>query len=190
MPGYPPFHSFFVWWKCRKLEELVAARFRQKDRLRVLDAGCGEGTAEEILKRKGWEIVGVDVSENLVQEARRRVGEAEFVVGDVCKLPFTSKSFDVCFSMGLFHHIRPSFRRRALGELVRVLRKGGLIVAFDSSPENLIGIVFQQLFETDKDAVLMRRKEAVELYREAGLKEVREGEVLLGAQWFATGVRG
>lgn len=102
------------------------AQFRDK---RVLDAGCGGGRYSVAWRRLGAApVVGVDMSEIGVMDARRRVTDAgidgvTFEIGSVLDLPFPSDSFDVAFSNGVLHHTVNW--QVGVHELLRVLRPGG-----------------------------------------------------------------
>ncbi len=96
----------------------------------VLDAGCGGGrytTAWHLLG--AGECVGVDVSKVGLENARKRVAQAQidgvsFVEGDVLALPLEADQFDVVFSNGVLHHT--SDWNQGVQELLRVLKPGGM----------------------------------------------------------------
>jgi ubiquinone/menaquinone biosynthesis C-methylase UbiE len=101
--------------------------------MRVLDAGCGPGTITRGLARAvspGGSCAGVDREPSQVQLARdgaARAGaeDVTFEVASVYELPFPDESFDAALSHAVFEHLaRPA---AALGELRRVLRRGGVI---------------------------------------------------------------
>jgi SAM-dependent methyltransferase len=73
--------------------------------------------------------VGIDLSAESIEMARRRFPGAEWLVGDACHLEFPDASFDVVAFSSVLHHI-PDFPR-ALAEAHRVLRPGGKVFAFD-----------------------------------------------------------
>lgn len=94
---------------------------------RVLDLGCGTGRTTVELAERGFDVVGVDVSESMVAEARRLFPELRFDVGDATDLDFEDESFDyVLFSHLVIDDISPAAERRAaLAEAHRVLVPGG-----------------------------------------------------------------
>ncbi len=98
----------------------------------VLDAGCGVGWGTRRLAQAGARrAVGLDLDAPSIDSARERGGgEAEFVRGDLLKLPFDDASFDlvVCFE-AIEHVERPE---DVLDGLRRVLRPDGILVV--SSP--------------------------------------------------------
>jgi SAM-dependent methyltransferase len=114
----------YVGYK-RCVAELLAPRRGE----RFLEVGVGTGTdARALAARFNVGIVGADVSEAMVDEARRR-GLADAVVADVHMLPFRSESFDGAWADRTFQHLADP--PAALNELVRVLRPGGRIVIAD-----------------------------------------------------------
>ena len=101
---------------------------------RVADLGCGSGVFTELLRRKGFASVGVDISPKLVALGRSKYSGLELIEGDAENLPFDSGSFDGVLLSGLIHHF-PDPRRLA-AEVRRVLKPGGRFVAFDPNRMN------------------------------------------------------
>ncbi len=98
---------------------------------RVLDIAAGTGTSSAIIARQGATVVGLDISEGMLEEARRKHANVEFVLGNAEKLPFHSEEFDaVTISFGLRNVTDP---RAALSEMFRVLKPGGRIVICEFS---------------------------------------------------------
>jgi ubiquinone/menaquinone biosynthesis C-methylase UbiE len=98
----------------------------------VLDVPCGFGRHAVPLAHAGYRIVGVDRSETLLAEARRRAAGARWpklVRADYRKLPFADQSFDVaaCLFSSL-GYLGDEGDTKVLGEIGRVLRPGGRIV--------------------------------------------------------------
>jgi SAM-dependent methyltransferase len=101
--------------------------------LRVLDAGCGGGRTSAWLAEQGAEVVGIDVSPELLRLARERVPSGSFSLGDLAEpLPFEDGSFDLVVASLVMHYLRdwvPPLR-----ELRRVLRAGGVVVLSTHHP--------------------------------------------------------
>lgn len=100
---------------------------------RFLDVGSGTGGAARALAKQmagAGQVVGVDNSEMMVGEARRRTEGSdlpvEFHVADAHRLPFADGSFDGVYSLRVFEIIGEP--RLALAEVARVTRAGGRIV--------------------------------------------------------------
>ena len=96
---------------------------------RVLDAACGPGLVSALLRRRlpGAKLVGVDLTPAMLAEARRVEG-LRLLRASVEALPFREASFDGAVCSLALHHTHP---RRALSELLRVVRPGGKVVVPD-----------------------------------------------------------
>ena len=93
---------------------------------RALDAGCGTGRHARRLVDLGHDVVGVDLTPEMIDRARGRVPEARFLEGDLRALPLPDAAFDlVVCGLALAHlpDLSP-----AVAELARVLRPGGRLL--------------------------------------------------------------
>jgi SAM-dependent methyltransferase len=109
----------------------------------VLDVGCGPGddlVAMAMLVGPTGRLVGLDASEVMIAEARRRAAERgldiTFEIGDATALPFPDGAFDVCRAARVLEHLADA--RGALAEMVRVTRRDGRIVVFDFDWDTLV----------------------------------------------------
>jgi ubiquinone/menaquinone biosynthesis C-methylase UbiE len=96
---------------------------------RVLDLGCGNGRFYQVMKDKNIDYTGVDISEKLIEIAKKRFPKAKFQVTDALNLPFPDNYFDKVYSVAVLQHI-PSqeFRLQFLKEAKRVLRPKGILI--------------------------------------------------------------
>lgn len=90
----------------------------------ALDVGCNNGRYTAMLARQGLRARGLDLSPDLVRDARARHPECTFDVGDAQQLAVPDASVDCLTSFGLLQCL-PDWRQ-ALKEFVRVLRPGGV----------------------------------------------------------------
>lgn len=94
----------------------------------VLDFGCGSGENALLLTRRAARVVAVDISESLLQLARRRLevnglaGAARFLVGSAHDLPLKDSSVDLVLGVAILHHLDLD---AASLEVYRVLKSGG-----------------------------------------------------------------
>ena len=114
------------WWyrSTRALARDLLAPWLHRNP-RVLDAGCGPGGNGAWLADHG-EVVGVDVSPDALAYVRARRPTTTPVRASVAKLPFADQSFDVAVALTVLYTVPDD--RRALGELVRVVRPGGAVL--------------------------------------------------------------
>ncbi len=99
---------------------------------RALDAGCGTGRHAAYMASLGHEVVGIDVTAEMLSMARSKVPSAEFHTGRLESLPLPDASVDlaVC-SLALAHCIDLG---QPLRELGRVVRPGGAVILSDLHP--------------------------------------------------------
>ncbi|HVP37000.1 MAG TPA: methyltransferase domain-containing protein [Terriglobales bacterium] len=100
---------------------------------RILDLACGTGRISEYLLVKGYEVWGVDISQEMLDFATKKLSCFEDLVKfhkvDAENLPFEEKSFDSASCIRLMGHIPPVTRSKILQELKRVTR-GPFVVAY------------------------------------------------------------
>ncbi len=99
---------------------------------KVLDACCGTGDlalASLRLLGSGGEVTGLDFSERMLERARRKSSEIEWIRGDLLRLPFPNETFDaVTVGFGVRN---VEDLDAALGELRRVLKPGGRLAILE-----------------------------------------------------------
>jgi demethylmenaquinone methyltransferase/2-methoxy-6-polyprenyl-1,4-benzoquinol methylase len=105
----------------------VESAVRRSDR--VLDVCCGTGDLAIAARRAGGDVVGLDFSEQMLERARRKAPEIEWVRGDALALPFEDESFDAA-TVG-FGVRNVEDLEAALRELRRVLRPGGRLAILE-----------------------------------------------------------
>lgn len=102
---------------------------------RVLDAGCGTGRTAIELARRGVEIVGVDLDEVMLQQARAKAPHLDWRLDDLSVMAL-NKTFDLIVMAGnVMIYLTPGTEAATLANLVRHLNPGGLLVAaFELTP--------------------------------------------------------
>jgi len=118
-----------------ELESGFVRRFAEgKD---VLEVGCGTGLVLERIARFARSAKGIDLSPKMLEQARAR--RLDVQLGDATALPFADASFDVVCSFKVIAHVRDV--DVALGEMARVVRPGGYVLAEFYNPHSLRGLV-------------------------------------------------
>lgn len=96
---------------------------------RVLDLGCGVGSDSLRLKRYSLEVQGLDISEAMLDEAKRQVEGVTFSQGDFRALPFEDNIFDGVWANGSLFYVTPEDLAKTLHEVMRILKPGGVFFA-------------------------------------------------------------
>jgi demethylmenaquinone methyltransferase/2-methoxy-6-polyprenyl-1,4-benzoquinol methylase len=122
----------------------VAAVVRPGDR--VLDVCCGTGDVAVAALRAGGRVTGLDFSERMLERARRKSADVEWVQGDALALPFADGSFDSATAGFGVRNLDDL--ERGLAELRRVLRTGGRVAILEiTRPSGLLAPFYRLWFD-------------------------------------------
>ena len=110
-------NTFFTGVIRKKEVELIEQLVTVEQPKFILDYGCGGGWLSKWLLNWGFNFVGVDVSKNMVKNAKIVCPEADFIVCDAMMLPFKDDVFDFTIGLSILHHLD---LRRAIDELKRI----------------------------------------------------------------------
>jgi ubiquinone/menaquinone biosynthesis C-methylase UbiE len=95
----------------------------------VLDAGCGSGRDSKYLLEHKIQIIGIDFSDGMLKEARKRVLNGDFRKMDMKKLEFADNQFDGIWACASLLHFPKNEVSKALEEFRRVLKPNGILFA-------------------------------------------------------------
>jgi ubiquinone/menaquinone biosynthesis C-methylase UbiE len=117
----------------RDLPEILGAHVTG---LRALDFGCGTGRSTRVLRKLGFDVTGVDISEDMLRIARTTdpSGDYRLVPGDNLN-QFVAGSFDLVLCAFPFDNISGTMKTRIFRDLRRLLSPAGAIVNLVSSSE-------------------------------------------------------
>jgi SAM-dependent methyltransferase len=122
---------------------------------RWLDAACGPGVVARALAPLTGDVLGVDATPAMVELARREatregVANVRFDVGDIEALDVPDGAFDGALCRFAFHHL--AVPGRALAELRRVVRPGGVVVVADHlADDDAVALAWSQTVERLRD---------------------------------------
>jgi demethylmenaquinone methyltransferase/2-methoxy-6-polyprenyl-1,4-benzoquinol methylase len=143
---------------------------------RTLDVACGTGFLTRHLR---GDVVGIDQSESMLEEAHRNVPGATFLRGDALALPVPNRSFDRVFTAHFYGHLEEADREAFLGEARRV---GQELVVVDSSRKASEGDeAWQERVLNDGSRWQVYKR----WFTPGGLAaELGGGETLFAGRWF------
>lgn len=120
-------------------ERLLLDRIGPARGLRILDVGCGDGVLATRLAQGGARVTGLDASADMLAAAHRRTKaagvEIDVVEGDAGNLPFPTGLFECVVSVATLCFVDDP--RRAIREMVRVLKPGGRLILGEFGRWNL-----------------------------------------------------
>jgi ubiquinone/menaquinone biosynthesis C-methylase UbiE len=141
----------------------------------ILDAGCGSGRDAEYIASHGFKVIGIDLSENMIREAKKWVTSknVKLMKMDMQKMDFEDGKFDGLISISSFLHIPKNENKGAMMEFKRVLKKGGIM--FVSLHEGT-GEGFEKrekYYDNSFFIKYYKPEEVAKLLRSAGLEIIR-----------------
>ena len=121
------------WWfvGMQKIIDSQLQKYAPKEKnSTILDAGCGTGGVFNMLAKYG-RVYGVDQSENAVAYAKSKNIAQGVVLSSITNLPYIDNSFDIVVCLDVLYHTRSgNDNQNPLREFYRVLRPGGMFVAW------------------------------------------------------------
>lgn len=123
-------------WALKK----IAERKFSPSETKILDVGCGAGFLANPLSASGFQVTGIDLSEDSLEVARRfdSTKQVSYLVADAYHLPFPDQYFDVVTAMDFLEHVDDP--ARVVKEFSRVLKPGGIFI-FHTFNRNLLAYV-------------------------------------------------
>jgi ubiquinone/menaquinone biosynthesis C-methylase UbiE len=136
------FYDLTVWLAMfgreRAFREKVLQLARLKPGESVLDVGCGTGTLAIAAKRHvgtSGTVHGIDASPEMIARAEKKAGKAGaevfFKNAAAQALPFPGAQFDAVLTTAMLHHLPRKARQQCAGEMRRVLKPGGRVLAVE-----------------------------------------------------------
>ncbi|WP_226666408.1 class I SAM-dependent methyltransferase [Metabacillus litoralis] len=119
-----------------------------KEGEKILDLGCGTGDLAKNLFDKKIEVIGIDKSENMINQAKTKYPEIEFFVEDATELSY-HQEFDAVFSNAALHWIKTP--KKALNCIYKSLKKDGRFIAEFGGKGN-IKLISNEITQQIKEA--------------------------------------
>jgi ubiquinone/menaquinone biosynthesis C-methylase UbiE len=161
----------------------------------VLDVATGTGQPAFAFAKRGYDVIGVDLTESMLDIARKhnKGSLVKFEAADATHLRFEADSFDVsCVSFAL-HDMPPNIREKVLQEMVRVTKPGGIIGIIDYDlPSNKISRALIYRFITLYEGEYYKKfivSDLESLLRKTGINVTARVSVLFGAVRILKGMK-
>ncbi|SER57787.1 Ubiquinone/menaquinone biosynthesis C-methylase UbiE [Gracilibacillus ureilyticus] len=129
--------------------EILAPKSSEK----ILDIGCGTGDLANQLTERGVEVIGIDQSENMIDQANAKYPHIDFRVADILQMNF-DRDFDAVFSNATLHWVKQP--EVAISNIYSALKPDGRFVAEFGGKGNihLIADQLKKQFNISEDSEL------------------------------------
>lgn len=196
--GYYDFMNNIISLGLHKFVKSEALRLLDiKDNSKILDLCCGTGDNMEIIQKKykNIELTGLDFSEKMVEIAKKKNINAEFVISSAENIPFNNDSFDIVVSSFGLRNVQD--KQKVIDEIFRVLKKDGKFLHLDFGKKNILNKIFNiytpllsLIFNKNLSAYLYLVKsknqflepdELIELFKSKGFKYLSKKDFIFNS---------
>ena len=129
--------------------DFIARQFGSGTEAPVIDAGCGSGTKSLHLARRGYRVIGLDISESILEEARKAATQSglasqiELRRADLTNIDLPTQSAKRVICWGVLMHV-PAIDK-AVAELARIVAPGGTIVISEGNRRSVQSVGLRTL---------------------------------------------
>ncbi len=139
----------------------------------VLEAGVGTGQVAAAGAPLVARYVGLDNSEEMLVQARRKLPGLELLHADLRAVPLLDRSFDRVLARSVLHHVTHGLEQ-VMRELYRVLRPGGRLVIGEGIPPSPESVPhFTEVFALKEERLVLLPEHLVRLLEAAGFVDIR-----------------
>jgi ubiquinone/menaquinone biosynthesis C-methylase UbiE len=124
----------------KEIKKYLEYLLNKKNNSKIVELGCGNGFTAELLSTElDINIIGIDYCEELIEIAKKRKSpKVNFCVGNVLKLDFKDRSLDIIYTERCLINLDTwQKQKKALDEIHRVLKKGGVFIMLESFLDGL-----------------------------------------------------
>ncbi len=158
----------------RQMDEMIS--LLPKENKKILDAGCAAGRDSKFLFDKGVEVVGIDLSPELLKVAKNNYPAIEFIEGNFLHLPFKNETFGGIWAhASLLHFETVTDVLNSLKEFYRVLIKGGILHIYvkEQFGDKKFDVVTDKLSSHDRFFQYFTKEEVIDLMNKSGFTLVK-----------------
>lgn len=142
---------------------------------KILDIGCGTGTDANYIASKGFEVIGIDLSEEMLNIAKKKFPHIDFRIADMRKLSFENEQFDGIFVAFSLFHIPKKDVPNTLADLYDLLKPNGAIYIAIQEGKSEELFITQPLKPDEKIFLnIMDSQEINKLIEKAGFEIIKQ----------------
>jgi ubiquinone/menaquinone biosynthesis C-methylase UbiE len=148
---------------------------------KVLDAGTGAGIpTAKFLSERNLEVIGIDISETMIELAKKNVPNATFLIRDINDLHFDNAFFDGIISVYTLFHIPRKNHLKIFKDFNRILKPGGILLINTgvSESESITSFFGERMFWSN-----YKPDKTLALIKESGFKIIFEGVLVRGGEF-------
>jgi ubiquinone/menaquinone biosynthesis C-methylase UbiE len=139
-----PFDHYMAVKEQKLLQQIIPSLFSGKIG-KYLDFACGTGRITEIIEKLVNTSFGIDISENMLQQAQQKCSNTKFFIGDFTSKVFPDKNFDLVTAFRFFGNAEDDLRKYALSTINSLLSENGYFILNNHRNPFAISIILRNL---------------------------------------------
>jgi len=161
-----------TWWNAQEPELTSGIHFVQRaikhcrKRENALDIGCGGGRMITVLTNAGFQVTGIDVSEGMLEYARKRHADVEFIHADICEWQ-PRQRYDAVIAWDSIFHVPHTAQGAVVARLCDTVVAGGVVLFTAGGVD---GEITGQMCEQDFYYSSLAEEEYLRIMQERGCK--------------------
>lgn len=164
-------YNKLAWTRKQEFMEAMIKFCRPQKRYLALDLGSGTGAVTQHLAQKISVVIGVDISEDMIEQALRN-NNVLCQLMNAEELKFPSNFFDLVTARMVFHHIHKL--DKAMNEAKRVLKKGGrLVICEGVPPAKSAKKRYMEIFKLKEKRHTFLPEDIVAMFKRARFRNIR-----------------
>lgn len=136
----------------------------------ILDVGCGSGRDVHYFSDYGLKAIGIDASEELIKQAKKRVPECTFKKMDMLELDFEPFTFDGIWSLDSVSYIKKELISKVLKNFNKILKKNGILFISVRQGKGEKIIKYEKLGKEEISISFFTQSEIEELLKQANFE--------------------
>ena len=114
----------------KKVVEMIEKRYPDKG-TKLIDIGAGTGNLTRLFQSKGYQITGIEPSDEMTSQFKTKLPSVKILKGDFCDIPLPDNSVDAIVSAYAWHHLTPKEKEQSITEMSRVLKENSSVIIAD-----------------------------------------------------------
>jgi 2-polyprenyl-3-methyl-5-hydroxy-6-metoxy-1,4-benzoquinol methylase len=145
----------------------------EKSKIKILDVGCGPGRDVEYLMEEGYDILGIDFSEEMIKVAKKLVPNGKFEVADFTEKDFDEDSFSGIWCNAALLHIPKEYAKNIFAKFLKWLKPGGILFISMLEGEGQQELWIKRFYQNPLTAYFYRLNELIQELEETGFEIVK-----------------
>lgn len=137
---------------------------------KILDFGCGVGDKTEYIRKKGFEVIGIDLSTQAIKFGKRTFPKCKLKEVKSLNTKFKSKSFDAIVAIAFLHCLNNKQIKKVIKEINKIIKDKGKIYILVMSDKD--STTKERGKKVEKDTYLMKSNKIFHLFSKEELKDL------------------